>query len=78
MRILKVTSYDEAEEGSKEITLSPGMIKAIIADPVAHVRQGKAVKSVTLLLVEGDALEMAIGQRDLDTLEEVVGSYDWE
>lgn len=78
MRILKVTSYDEEETGNKEVTLSPGMIKAVIADPVAHIRQGKAVKAVSLLLVEGDALEIVVSQRDLDTLEEVVGSYDWE
>jgi hypothetical protein len=77
-RILKVTNYGETEAENKEVTISPMVIKAVMADVVAHEKQGRAVKNVALLLIEGDTMELVISDRDLYTLEEVVGSYDWE
>lgn len=78
MAILKVTSYGEVLDDNKEVTLSPGMIKAIFADVVSSVTQGKVVKNVSLLMIEGDTIEIVIGESDLYKLEEVVGGYDWE
>ena len=77
--ILKVTNYvsDDSAE-NKIVTISPMVIKAVFADEVASIRQGKAVKNVTLLLVEGDEIALTINDSDLYTLEDIVGGYDFE
>jgi hypothetical protein len=77
-RILKVTHYGETESENKEVTISPMVIKAIFADVLPHNRQDRLVKNVSLLLVEGDTMELIISELDLYTLEDVVGGYDFE
>lgn len=78
LRTLKVTNYAENEADNKEVTIAPAVIKAVIADAVAHVRQSKSVKNVAILLMEGDSIELTISEYDLHTLEEVVGGYEWD
>lgn len=77
-RTLKVTHYGEVEAENKEVTVSPMVIKAVFADLFPHEKQGRQVKNVSLLLMEGDTIELVLNERDIFTLEDVVGGYDFE
>lgn len=77
-RILKVTNYGAEESENTEVTISPGVIKVVSASTVPVMIQGRALKSVTVLMMDGDELVLVLSDPDLYKLEECVGFYDFD
>lgn len=77
-KILKVTHYGDSPEENKEVTISPVVVKMVFADVAPSFKQNRSVKNISLLLMEGDTVELCISESELYTLEEVVGLYDFE
>lgn len=74
IRVLTVMHLGETEEENARITFSPMNVKMLAA--LDDTRQGRPVKKVSVLFIEGDNTEIFISEIDLLTFERAVGMYE--
>ena len=73
---LTVINYAEtADEKDKRITLSPSQITLIAADVNDVKLNGRELRHVTVLFLDGASVDLLINNSDLNDLEGAVGSY---
>lgn len=75
VNILRVMHYGETEAENKRITLSPMNLLALAADIEDVTVQGRSLRNVVALAVEGSNLPLCVDHADLELLESAVGSY---
>jgi hypothetical protein len=75
-KTLKVLHYGEDEKDNRDVTLSPISIKMVQAEIGVTMRQGRPVKAVNVIFLEGDSVDLNLTDYDLEKLESVVGFYD--
>jgi hypothetical protein len=73
IRVLTFTHFGESEAENARMTLSPMNVKLLAA--FDDMRQGRPVKRVSVLFVEGDSVEIFVSEMDLLTIEQAVGMY---
>lgn len=73
LMILTVTAYGETEDTNSQATLAPHMVKMILAFDDA--RQGRPVKRVEILFVDGDTGVLFVSEMDLLTIQQAIGAY---
>jgi prepilin-type processing-associated H-X9-DG protein len=79
-RVLTVTNYGEDDRTGNfiktRVTLSPGMIQAIIgSEEIAQNADGRGQHKVNILFVDGNQIELFLTISDLTTVERAVGTY---
>lgn len=77
--VLTVSNYG-IEEGGKfikaRVTLAPHMIQVVIAgEETQTVVEGRELKRVNILLVDGNNIELLISEVDLISIERAIGTY---
>lgn len=75
VQTLKVLHYGETEPENRMITISPVNVLIIAAPLVCEQVQGREIKRVSVLLIDGGETEVCISEVDLDQLEQAVGAY---
>jgi hypothetical protein len=73
IRVLTFTHYGDTPEENARMTLSPVSIKLLAA--YEDTKQGRPVKRVSVLFLEGDVTEIFVSDMDLLTIERAVGMY---
>jgi len=72
---LTVHNYAEKPEEERRITLSPANIVLVAAAVEDITVNGRSLRNVTVLFVDGGSADLLINHQDLQTLESAVGSY---
>jgi len=72
---LTVRNYDELPENEKRITLSPDKINLIAADVEDIKINGRALRHVTVLFMDGGSVDLVVDHADLSLLEGAIGSF---
>lgn len=72
---LTVYHYHEDKEEERRITLSPEKITVVAAKVTDDIIDGRSVRSVTVLFVDGSNVGLNINHADLELLESAVGAY---
>ena len=75
MKQLTVYHYGDTSEEDRRVTLSLHMIVGLSAKTEDTVLNGRSLREVSVLLVEGEKEELLINHQDLESLELAVGSY---
>lgn len=78
MQKLTVHCYAELPEEERRVTLSPSLITAIVAHNEDITLNGRSLRYVTVVFMDGNSLELIVNHADLNTLEEAIGSYCFE
>lgn len=73
IRVLTFTHFGETEAENARMTLSPMNVKLLAA--FDDTRQGRPVKRVSVLFLEGDSVEVFVSEMDLLQIEQAVGMY---
>lgn len=72
---LTVHHYGETTEEDRRITISPANISLVAAEIDDVVINGRSVRNVTILFLDGESAEISINHADLEMLEGATGSY---
>jgi hypothetical protein len=75
MKRLTVHHYGETTEEDKRITISPANIFALAADVEDVVVNGRTLRNVVVLGIDGGSIPLTVNHADLSILEEATGSY---
>lgn len=73
--ILRFDHYGEKADENKRMTLSPSNICGLAAGIEDVIIQGRSLRRVAVLLVDGGQLEVTVNHSDLELLERAVGSF---
>jgi hypothetical protein len=72
---LTVRNYDELPENEKRITLSPDKINLVAAGIEDIKINGRALRQVTVLFLDGGSVDLVVDHADLELLEGAIGSF---
>jgi len=72
---LTVYCYNEDPKEDRRITLSPINITIIAAHVEDEVINGRSLRRVAILFVDGGSVEMLVNHSDLELLEGAIGSF---
>ena len=77
--VLTVCNYavqDDSQILKARVTIAPHMIQVIIAgeEPYTNI-EGRDLRKVNVLMIDGNNLELLISEVDLICLERVIGTY---
>ena len=77
MELQKLTlhHYGETTADDRRITLAPMNITVVAAQIEDTVVNGRTLRSVSVLMTDGGAIDLNLNHSDLETLEAAVGSY---
>lgn len=77
--VLTLSNYGVQEDGKvikARVTLAPHMIQVVIAgEETQFVMEGREIKKVNVLLLDGNNIELLISEVDLISLERAIGTY---
>lgn len=73
LRVLTLKHYGETPSEDLEVTLSPLMVKAVLAKDI--LVQDRPVKETTVIFLDSEPLMFNLNSLDLITIQNVVGSY---
>jgi hypothetical protein len=72
---LTVHHYADNTVDDKRITISPSNVAMIAADVDDSTVNGRSVRHVTVLFLDGGSATISINHQDLETLEGAIGSF---
>lgn len=72
---LTLTHYAEKPEEERRITLSPQLITVVAAQVEDIQVNGRSLRAVSVLFMDGGAIDLLLNHADLETLETAIGSY---
>ena len=78
MSTLRVAHYGETPEEDRRITLAPANICAIAAETEDVQVQGRTLRNVSVLFIDGGSMALTVDHSDLELLENTVGAYCFE
>lgn len=74
-QVLRVHHYGDTTEEDRRITLSPSNITVVAAEAEDSVVNGRSVRKVTVLMVDGGSVDVVVNHADLELMESAVGSF---
>ena len=75
MHTLRVYHYGATPEEDRRITLSPANV-AMLASETEDVQvQGRTVRNISVLFVDGGSVGVTVAHDDLELLEATIGAY---
>jgi hypothetical protein len=72
---LTLTCYAEKPEDERRVTLSPQLITVVAAQIEDVQVNGRSLRAVSVLFMDGGSVDLLLNHQDLETLETAVGSY---
>ncbi len=77
MELQKLTlhHYGETTADDRRMTLSPSMITVVAVQVDDTVVNGRTLRGLTVLFVDGGSIDLTVNHSDLEMLEAAVGSF---
>ena len=72
---LTVHNYGATAEEDRRITLAPANINLAAATTEDSIVNGRSVRVVTILFVDGGSVDITVNHADLSLLEEAIGTF---
>ena len=72
---LTVLHHASLKEDERRITISPGSVSLIAAKTEDIIINGRSLREVSVLFMDGESIEMVVNHSDLEAMEEAIGAY---
>lgn len=76
LRVLTVQNFGDTEAENGRVTLAPMAIKMVAS--FDDTKQGRSLKRLHVLFLEGDNVELYVSEMDALTIEQAIGTYGFE
>jgi hypothetical protein len=77
MQTLRVHSYGETPEDDRRVTIAPNNVVALAASTDDVQVQGRSLRAISVLFVDGGAMDLVVDHADLQLLEDTIGAYSF-
>ena len=72
---LTITHYAAVKEEERRITMSPSNIALIAAKTEDVEINGRSLREVSVLFMDGESVDVVVNHSDLQLMEEAIGAY---
>jgi len=77
MQTLRVHSYGDVAEDDRRVTIAPNNVVALAASTDDVQVQGRSLRAISVLFVDGGAMDLVVDHADLQLLEDTIGAYSF-
>ena len=77
MQTLRVHSYGETAEDDRRVTIAPNNVVALAASTEDTQVQGRTLRGVSVLFIDGGSMDLVVDHADLQLLETTIGAFSF-
>jgi hypothetical protein len=77
MNTLRVHSYGVVPEDDRRVTIAPANVIALAGETDDIQVQGRSLRNISVLFVDGGSMDLVVDHADLELLENTIGAYSF-